>query len=107
MGWSLHKTYEELLTEYIVDELKLSNTLITIKEDVQEKMILGHQEKGKEVPPLQMHDYQGAGAIRSTITDLLSFLSAHMSADVASPWKMTHEPKVKIGKTCQWDSGGS
>ncbi len=105
MGWSLHKTYEELLTEYIVDELKLSNTFITIKEEVQEKMILGHQENGKEVPPLQMHDYQGAGAIRSTVTDLLSFLSAHMSADAASPWKMTHEPKVKIGKNMSMGLG--
>ena len=74
MGWSRHKTYEQLLMEYIVDELHLSSTFITIKDNVEAKMILGHRENGKEVPPLHMLDYQGAGAIRSTITDLLSFL---------------------------------
>ncbi|KPN15715.1 serine hydrolase [Bacillus australimaris] len=97
MGWSCHKTYEQLLKEYIADELHLSSTFIAINDDVKEKMILGHQENGKEVPPLHMQDYQGAGAIRSTIKDLLSFLSAHLSVDADSPWKMTHEPRRKMG----------
>ncbi|PCK20715.1 serine hydrolase [Bacillus pumilus] len=105
MGWSLNKTYEQLLTEYIVEELNLSHTFIKIKEHLKEKMILGHKENGKEVPPLHMLDYQGAGAIRSTITDLLSFLSAHMSADAGSPWYMTHESRLKIGRNMSMGLG--
>lgn len=105
MGWSLNKTYEQLLTEYIVEELNLSHTFITSKDHLKEKVILGHKENGKEAPPLHLIDYQGAGAIRSTITDLLVFLSAHMSEDVHSPWKMTHEPRLKISKNMSMGLG--
>lgn len=105
MGWSRHKTYEQLLMEYIVDELHLSSTFITIKDNVEAKMILGHRENGKEVPPLHMLDYQGAGAIRSTITDLLSFLSAHLHADADSFWKITHEPRRDMGRNMSMGLG--
>ncbi|MBD3860522.1 serine hydrolase [Bacillus sp. 28A-2] len=105
MGWSRNKTYEQLLTEYIAEELNLSNTFITIKDDRKENMILGHKENGKEVPPLHMLDYQGAGAIRSTITDLLSFLSAHLNAGSDSSWKMTREPRLKMGRNMSMGLG--
>lgn len=107
MGWSRHKTYEQLLMEYIVDELHLSSTFITIKDNVEAKMILGHRENGKEVPPLHMLDYQGAGAIRSTITDLLSFLSSHLHADADSFGKSRMNQDGIWAGTCQWDSAGS
>ncbi|MFS0654789.1 serine hydrolase domain-containing protein [Bacillus sp. 179-C3.3 HS] len=105
MGWSLNQTYEQLLKEYIVDELNLTQTFVTMTDEMKDQAIEGHRANGKVAPPIQMIDFQGAGAIRSSISDLLVFLSAHLEADDESPWKMTHEPRVKIGKNMSMGLG--
>lgn len=50
------------------------------------------------MPPLEMNEFPGAGAIRSTVSDLLTFLAAHIHAEEGSVLSLTHEPRVTIGK---------
>lgn len=98
MARHLQTTYEELADQLIAKPLNMPDTFISIRSSHRDRVIQGHNVKGMQVEPLIMNDFQGAGAIRSTASDLLRFLRAHMTAQVGTPYAMTHEPIVKISK---------
>jgi len=69
--------YEILLASRVLDVLGMQNTGITLTPDMQDNLAIGHDQGGKvknwDIPTLA-----GAGAIRSTVRDMLRFLAANM-----------------------------
>ncbi len=70
-------TYEELMINVIAKPLGLKNTRITLSPKMEAKLAIGHvydtQVENWDLPTLG-----GAGAIRSTASDMVKFLSYNM-----------------------------
>lgn len=72
------KSYEDLLFEKITIPLKMSSTAVHLNAELKSRLTIGHK-KGKKL--LEGHDMQslvGAGGIRSTAKDLITFLQANV-----------------------------
>ena len=62
----------------------------------------GHNRRGKPVPHWDLPALAGAGALRSTVADLLTFLTAqlgHGPAQLADAIELTHESRAQPGPT--------
>ncbi|MBI3208205.1 MAG: serine hydrolase [Candidatus Solibacter usitatus] len=71
-------SYENLLKARILDPLGMKSTSITFSEDQKKRLAQGHDAKLNPVKNWDLDSLAGAGAIRSTANDMLTFLSAHM-----------------------------
>jgi D-alanyl-D-alanine-carboxypeptidase/D-alanyl-D-alanine-endopeptidase len=93
--------YEQLIVERICHVLGMEDTVITTTADMKERLAKGHNPVG-EVPNWDIPTLAGAGALRSTASDMLTFLGANMRIEISrlSPaMVMTHEPCIEAGKT--------
>ncbi len=72
------KSYEELLHYYILDSLGMTSTGITLSPEMKKHLAKGYSEKGEPRKPWNFDVLSGAGAIRSTIKDMLKYLAFHM-----------------------------
>jgi CubicO group peptidase (beta-lactamase class C family) len=70
--------YEALLRARITGPLGLTNTRITLSDEMKARLAVGHNEKLAPVPGWDLPTLAGAGAIRSSANDLLTFLSAYL-----------------------------
>lgn len=100
-----NKSYEQLISDVITQKLDMNQTFIEVKPEAQNKLAIGHQ-CGKAVP---YWDFQqstaGAGALRSSIKDMIQFLSANMGL-IQSPigsllqqchYKYDQNPTFSVG----------
>jgi CubicO group peptidase (beta-lactamase class C family) len=91
------KSYEELIKEKFSKPYKMTDTGITFSPEMKERLAKGHAY-GSEVSNWDITSLAGAGAIRSTASDMLKFLAAN-AGDVDSPLKeameLTHEVAFK------------
>jgi D-alanyl-D-alanine-carboxypeptidase/D-alanyl-D-alanine-endopeptidase len=80
-------SYEGLVRSRIIDPLGMSNTRITLTPEMQARLAVGHQETArtsenpyglKPVPNWDVPTLSGAGALRSTANDMLTFLAANL-----------------------------
>jgi len=78
------KSYEILLAERIARPLGLKSTILTLTEATRQAMATGHDERGKPVGNWDFGALAGAGAVRSTALDLLTYLNAEIQRG-ASP----------------------
>jgi CubicO group peptidase (beta-lactamase class C family) len=76
--------YEQLIRERITAPLGLSDTVVTAHEDQRSRQAVGHSRRGKPVPDWDMGAMPGAGALRSTVHDLLKLLHAHLDPDTCA-----------------------
>ena len=51
---------------------------------MRERLALGHDETGAVVPNWDLTSLAGAGALRSTVSDMLTYVAANLAADVDS-----------------------
>jgi CubicO group peptidase (beta-lactamase class C family) len=72
------KSYEEMLHYYILDSLEMTSTGITLTPEMKKNMAKGYTEKGEPQKLWNFDVLAGAGAIRSTIKDMLKYLAFHM-----------------------------
>lgn len=74
------KPYEELVSEIITGPLEMPDTVITLSEDQRERFTQAHSGSY----PVKSWEFvlPGVGALRSTTTDMLKFLSANMHPNV-------------------------
>lgn len=96
-------SYEQLMTERICDVLGMESTVITFTEELQERLAKGHNSTG-EVSNWDIPTLAGAGAIRSTARDMLTFLAANMGIErspLSEAMEMSHEARVEAGKNMQ------
>ncbi len=68
--------YEEAIVARIADELGLVDTRIRPSAEQQDRFATGYSGV-LEIPPFEMGALNGAGALRSTVADLLAFLAAN------------------------------
>jgi D-alanyl-D-alanine-carboxypeptidase/D-alanyl-D-alanine-endopeptidase len=94
------KTYEELVTERILKPLKMTRTSITLSAAQKANFAPGYDpalapSKNWDLPTLA-----GAGALRSTVNDMLKFLSANMGltdTPLRKAMAMTHAVQKPTG----------
>ncbi|MFD3257962.1 serine hydrolase domain-containing protein [Paenibacillus lentus] len=70
---------EEALLKHICQPLAMMDTTISLSSEQRGRLIPGYAGKDIQQPELVMRDFAGAGALRSTVSDLLRFLALHMN----------------------------
>ncbi|RWL93202.1 MAG: serine hydrolase [Mesorhizobium sp.] len=73
--------YETLVRTRIIAPLGLHSTAITLPPELQARLATGHNAGLEAVPNWTMPTLAGAGALRSTANDLLTFLGMAMGYD--------------------------
>ncbi|OEJ30471.1 serine hydrolase domain-containing protein [Streptomyces subrutilus] len=70
--------YEALITREICAPLGMTDTLVTVDGARAERSAQGHSARRRPVEPWDLADLAGAGALRSTATDLVAFVRAQI-----------------------------
>ena len=77
--------YAALVRQRIAAPLGLSDTRVHLTDARQSRFAQGHTRVGAPAPPWHFDALAGAGALRSTAADLLSYLRAHRRALTVGP----------------------
>lgn len=72
-----NSSYEELMVQTIANPLEMNNTRIELTENMKQKLALGHSG-GSVVENWDIPTLAGAGAIRSSTSDMSKFISANL-----------------------------
>jgi CubicO group peptidase (beta-lactamase class C family) len=94
----LGQSYEVAVIDQICDVLALSDTRITLDAEQQSRLAMGYLEDNKPTPPWDLPALAGAGALRSTAHDLLTFLDANLQPEptpIAQALRNTHPLRYK------------
>jgi D-alanyl-D-alanine-carboxypeptidase/D-alanyl-D-alanine-endopeptidase len=90
--------YEELVESRITNVLGMPDTRIRLTPEMQSHLAIGYRD-GKQMPLWDIPTLAGAGALRSTVSDLLTYLEANMGL-IDSPlygaMQTTHEPHFPV-----------
>jgi D-alanyl-D-alanine-carboxypeptidase/D-alanyl-D-alanine-endopeptidase len=70
--------YEALVRSRICDPLGMGSTLITLTPEMRARFAAGHNQSMAAVPNWDLPTLAGAGALRSTTNDPLTFLAANL-----------------------------
>src|SRR3984957_9691536 len=70
--------YERLVVTRICDPLAMKSTRITLSDSLRQRFAAGHTSDLVTVPEWEIPTLAGAGALRSSANDLLTFLAAMM-----------------------------
>jgi serine-type D-Ala-D-Ala carboxypeptidase/endopeptidase len=70
--------YETLLRTRVLEPLGMKSTAIALNDALQKRLAPGHNPQRERVPNWDLPTLAGAGAIRSTADDLLTFLAANL-----------------------------
>ncbi len=99
--------YEDLVRERILLPLGMTSTTITVPPSASGDVASGHDWAGRLVPPAGLGAIAGAGALRSSITDMLRFAAANLDAGgdelrqamatARAPRRTTDRPPEQIG----------
>jgi CubicO group peptidase (beta-lactamase class C family) len=71
-------SYEALVQSRIADPLGMSSTGMTLKPEMRPRFAVGHDRTLAPVPNWDIPTLSGAGALRSTANDMLTFLAANL-----------------------------
>ena len=119
--------YEALIRSRISDPLGMADTRITLTPGMKARLAVGHSEAAAPVANWDLPTLAGAGALRSTANDILTFLAANLGfiktplapdmADETSIRRPTTIPDTEIayawhiqtkdGKSVIWHNGGT
>jgi CubicO group peptidase (beta-lactamase class C family) len=72
------KSYEAMVRDGITGPLGMRSTAVTLTPALQARLAVGHDATLKAVPNWDLPALEGAGALRSTGNDLLTFLGAEL-----------------------------
>jgi CubicO group peptidase (beta-lactamase class C family) len=70
--------YETLLTKRVLKPLGMTSTGIALTDDMRKRLVPGHTASLKRTSNWDLPTLAGAGAIRSSVNDMMTFLSAAM-----------------------------
>ena len=76
--------YETLVQRRIGEPLGMQSTAITLSDELRARLVLGHGTDLKQASNWDIPTFAGAGALRSTVNDMLSFVGANVGL-VESP----------------------
>jgi serine-type D-Ala-D-Ala carboxypeptidase/endopeptidase len=105
--------YPKLLAQQVTEPLAMRDTIVTLSAEQQRRFIEGHTADHKVAHPWDLDALAGAGAIRSTANDMLTYLQAQLHPDKLPPSraakahtlpaaiKLTHELRAEAGTEMQ------
>ncbi len=70
--------FETLIDERILEPLHMSDTAVQLTQALRERLAPGHDGRLRSVANWDVPTLAGAGALRSTVNDLLTFLEANL-----------------------------
>ena len=70
--------YEALVKARITGSLEMTSTAVTLTPDMKARFAVGHNRNLKPVPAWDLPTLAGAGALRSSTNDMLTFLAANL-----------------------------
>ena len=71
-------SYEQVIRRRVLEPLGMTNTSVTLSERQKQNLAIGHDSGLAPVKNWDLDALAGAGALRSTANDMLTFLAAHM-----------------------------
>jgi serine-type D-Ala-D-Ala carboxypeptidase/endopeptidase len=77
-------SYEQLVTARILAPLGMKNTAIVLTDRMKANLALGHNQFGDTTSNWDIPAMAGAGALRSTVNDMLLFAAANLKPDNSS-----------------------
>jgi CubicO group peptidase (beta-lactamase class C family) len=95
------KNYETLLRTRICNQLKMDNTVITLTLEEKNHLATGYNKYGRPAKIFDFSIFEGAGAIKSNVNDLLLFAAANLGllkSDLYPEMLKTHEIKHSANK---------
>jgi CubicO group peptidase (beta-lactamase class C family) len=119
--------YEALLRARITGPLKLGSTVITLSPELKKCLAAGHNEARQPAANWDLTAFAGAGALRSDVSDMLTFVAANLGyadsplakpmaamtkvrrpgplndIEIALAWHITHRGDREI----IWHNGGT
>ena len=102
LALKLGTTYEAALIERVLGPLAMKDTRIVLTPEMKARTAVGHTVNGYETANWDLPALAGAGAIRSTVSDMLTFLAANLGAGPAAlqaDFEQTQVPRHDTGKT--------
>jgi len=100
LGFILERTYgqplEALVAARIARPLAMSDTKITLRPAERAQMGRGYDSAGAPIDASRFESLQAAGALTSTVTDMLAYLRWH-AAESDSAVRITHQPTLVMG----------
>jgi len=88
-------TYEALVADRICRPLGLKDTGVSLNDEQRRRLAPGYTADGKRTPNWDIRGIPGAGALRSTVHDLLRYLEANFG-DAYAPAQV---PRVSVDGT--------
>jgi serine-type D-Ala-D-Ala carboxypeptidase/endopeptidase len=122
------RPYAQLVADRITGPLAIPDTAVELRPDQLTRKAAGHSRRGKEVPDWHLGAMPGAGALYSTVPDLLTLLRAHLQPDgtaLPDALRLVQQPRVRrnrwlqvglgwfsspvrsTGHTALWHNGGT
>ena len=119
--------YETMVRTRVLKPLEMNETAIALSPALEARLVPGHDGNLRRVANWDLPTFAGAGALRSTASDMLTFLAANLGfvktplaaamATEVSVHRPTGMPDVEIaygwhlftahGKTIYWHNGGT
>lgn len=93
-------SYEQLVTRRVLAPLGMKETAITLSPALRARLVPGHGDTGQVVANWDLTALAGAGALRSTVRDMLTFLAANLDSSrgpLARPLHETHVSRHAAG----------
>ncbi|MCY3932845.1 MAG: serine hydrolase [Acidobacteria bacterium] len=78
LALSQETDYESLVSERLLKPLGMSDTSITLSPSQRERLAIGHSVQLRPVANWDLPTLAGAGALRSTVNDMLTFVEANL-----------------------------
>jgi CubicO group peptidase (beta-lactamase class C family) len=94
-------TYESVIDAEVCRPLGLTDTHISLDPARAERLAQGHTRKRKVTPLWNLNALAGAGALRSTAADLVTFVRAQLdpgTSQLADAIELTHQQKHQINR---------
>ncbi len=118
-------SYEALVRERIAGPLGMKDTVIVLTPALEKRLAQGHTAELEPTPNWDMPTVAGAGALRSTVDDMLIFLAANLGlkkSSISKAMETSHEAQEPFsgleigygwvlqpaeGGTIHWHNGGT
>lgn len=94
-------SYEQLIIERICLVLGMNSTVITLTPQLKKRLAKGHNAR-EEVPNWDIPTLAGAGALRSSADDMITFMAANMGvrrSKLSEAMDLSHEKRIDASET--------
>lgn len=91
-------SFESLVKQQICEPLNMNSTVISLTSELKRNTAIGHTEYGKPTVFTDLPTLEGAGAFRSNVNDLLTFVEASLGfikTDLYPAMELTHILQAK------------